>query len=90
MNRYIRAHWDTIRLDLATEQAHRARNVDAGQPIGDGYYNRNRAMPNTAGQPPRPVLIRHIRHFRIVIRYNPGGNPPFTVHTAFPDPPPTR
>jgi hypothetical protein len=85
VNRYLRANWEAIRNDLIRRAEHE-NTFDAGGPVGDSYVNTRAGQPGGTANP-NPVLIPNVERVTIVIRYDPGGNPPFHIHTVYPDPP---
>ncbi|WP_157437135.1 hypothetical protein [Actinoplanes subtropicus] len=79
VNDYVRAHWEQIRNNLATDGVHQA-TFDAGHRIGEGFVN-----TGMGGAGPRRAQYMTTSVVRILIAIAPGTDPPepFIV-TAFP------
>ncbi len=79
LNRYLRANWENVRSDLATDGAHTGV-FPAEEVVGDGYFNKNYGTAN----PPQAVGPVPTNMVRVTILLVPGTPPTYYVITCFP------
>ena len=79
VNDYLRANWERIKLDLATDGRHTGTG-DAGNAVGEGFIN-----PGQGGLGPRSALYMRTSLFRLTIRISYGPPVGFYIVTAFPN-----
>ena len=80
VNKYLKENWDRIRSDLAQEGKHSKPLVDAGEAVGEGFFNKNFGQPGSARVP-----VYHVTSiFSISIELIPGNPPSFVIITTFP------
>lgn len=80
VNEIVREHWASLREELVMF-GEATRAIDTGSLTGRGFVN---ASAGGVASTPRPVEARTSRA-KVVLRFDAGPPPDFTVHTAYPD-----